>query len=386
MPGWSIDFLATAPPEETRSGLSRVVWDLGARLVQRGHRVRVLYPSEPFATAPPHAGVERVPLPVVGLKRETYARERAIARAASDLLSPMADLIVANDEKGGAIELPRGPRAGRPIFGMFAHDVQQHHLMTMRAATQPNPTFRQRIGTWLDRRAIQKLESTAFRRASAVVVGSEANKELLRKYYPVPAEKIHVIPPSIPPLADSGDRAASREALRIPLDVPVVSFIGRTPDRQGLPLALEAFRRVRVFFPGARFLVVGGPAPSEPGVAALGIVDEVTKAQVLRASDLFLFPARYEGFGLAPREAMRAGVATILSRHVPLDGNDGVEVARIVKEDDAGAYASELAELLADPALRRTLAERGRAYSERFGPEVMAEKFEAVFRPFLPDA
>jgi 1,2-diacylglycerol 3-alpha-glucosyltransferase len=380
--GWRIDLVATAPPEETHSGLSRVVWDLAVELVHRGHRVRVLYPSRPFRTGPPHEGVERVPVPVVGVRRQPYGYERAVARAASDLLDPEADLILANDEKGGALELPRGRRPGRPVFGMLAHDIQQHHFRTMRS-TVANPTVRQRIGTWLDARTIRRLESTAFEHARAIVVASEANRELIRKLYPVPPEKIHLVPYAVPNLLDVGGRGPSREALRIPLDVPVVSFLGRTPERQGLPLALEAFRRVRVFFPGARFVVAGSTAPPEPGVLSLGVVDEATKARVLFASDVFLYPARYEGYGLAPREAMRAGVAAIVSRHVPVDGASVPEAVRVVREDDAGAYASELAELLADPALRRAIGARGKAYAEQFGIERTAERVEAVFAPFL---
>lgn len=383
MSAWSVDLLATAPPEELRSGLSRTVWSLASELVKRGHRTRVLYPSEPFATAPPLEGVERVPVPVVGVRKEPYGRERAIARAASDLLDPSTDLIVANDEKGGALTLPRGRRPGRPVFGMFVHDVQQHHLLTMRAATQPNPSVRQRLGTWLDRRTIRRLESTAFARSAAIVVASEPNRDLLQKYYPVPPTKLHVVPHGVPALLEVGSREACREALRVPLDVPVVTFLGRTPDRQGLPLALEAFRRVRVFFPGARFLVAGSTVPSEPGVTSLGVVDEATKSRLLHAADLFLFPARYEGFGLAPREAMRAGVATVVSRHVPMDGAVAGESYRLVREDDGGAYASELAELLADPALRRRIGEAGKAYAEQFSAERMAARFEAVFDPFL---
>ncbi|MGI0151184.1 MAG: glycosyltransferase family 4 protein, partial [Thermoplasmata archaeon] len=163
-----------------------------------------------------------------------------------------------------------------------------------------------------------------------------------------------------------------------------VSFIGRTPERQGLPLALAAFRRIRAFFPGARLVVVGSTGPAEPGVMYLGVVDQATKARVLGASDVFLCPARYEGFGIAAREAMRAGIATIVSPHVPLDGNELRSAARIVDQDDEGGYASALAELFADPALRRSLGAAGRAFAERFRPERMMERFEEIFRPLLP--
>jgi glycosyltransferase involved in cell wall biosynthesis len=382
MPAWRVDLLATAPPEDLTSGLSRVVWTLAVGLARRGHRVRVLYPSQPYRTGPPYEGVERVPIPVVGLRRGPYAFERAVGRAAGELIDPRTDLVIANDEKGGAIEWPR--RGRHPVFGYYAHDVQQHHLVTMRAATQPSPTARQRLGTWLDRRTIARLESTALARAAVILIASQQGLELLERYYHVDRSRVKVIPPAIPDLPEVGSREACREMLHIPLDVPVVSFLGRTPERQGLPLALDAFRRVRAFFPGMRLLVAGCTPPVAPGVMPFGVVDEPTKARLLRASDVFLFPARYEGFGLAPREAMQAGVATIVSRHVPMDGAPVPGAVRVVPEDDAGAYASELAALLAEPAACRAMAEQGRRYAEQFRPERMAERVEAAFAPFLP--
>jgi glycosyltransferase involved in cell wall biosynthesis len=143
-------------------------------------------------------------------------------------------------------------------------------------------------------------------------------------------------------------------------------------------VALETFRRVRVFFPGARFLVVGSSPPSEPGVVPLGVVDEATKARVLTAADVFLFPSLYEGYGLAPREAMRYGVATVVSAHVPTDGIPVGPAIRVVASEVAADYAADLAELLADPALRRQVGEAGRKAADTFSFAKMAERFERV--------
>ncbi|MGI0053280.1 MAG: glycosyltransferase, partial [Thermoplasmata archaeon] len=106
MGGWAIDLLATAPASESSSGLSGVVWQLAEGLHRRGHRTRVLYPARPPGDSDPSVGgVEAVPVPVVGVRRGPYGFERAVARAASEFLDPSADLIVANDEKGGALVL-----------------------------------------------------------------------------------------------------------------------------------------------------------------------------------------------------------------------------------------------------------------------------------------
>jgi glycosyltransferase involved in cell wall biosynthesis len=379
--GWRIDFLATAPPQDSTSGPSRTLWELGAALVARGHAVRVLFPSSNLQARPDVKGVTSIPVPDPGPGRRPYGRDIAIGRNASDLLDPEVDLIVGNDEKAGALEWVHRAN-GRPVFAMIVHDVAVQSLETQRPAETPTG-LRQKLGNWLDRRTLKRLEGNALARSRVVLVPSELNRDLLRRHYGIAEDRVRLMPNGVADPMDAGTREEARLALKVPADVPVVSFIGRTPERQGLAAATSAFQRVRVFFPGARFLVVGPATVPEPGVMSLGVVDDLTKARVLRASDVFLFPARYEGFGLAPREAMRYGIATVVSRHVPLEGVDPRNAVRIVATDDAADYASELAELFADPRLRRSVGEAGRAYADRFSYATMADLFERALSPFL---
>jgi glycosyltransferase involved in cell wall biosynthesis len=380
---WKVELLASAGPDDPTSGLSRGVWALGSALAGRGHTVRVLYPSSTLESPPgPVGGVRPVPVPVVGVPRRPFGRDIVIGRNASALVDPAADLLLGNDEKAGAIDAALTRPGGRPLFAMSVHDVALHTFDTLRPL-EPDRGWRQRVGNFLDRRTLRSLEGRALRRARAVLVGSDLNRRLLTKYYQLPPSRVHLLPHGVPDPIDVGTRAAARAALHVPLDVPLVAFIGRTPARQGLPTALEAFRRIRAFFPGARLAVVGSSTAAEPGVLSLGPVDEETKARVLRAADVFLFPARYEGFGLAPREAMRYGVPTIVSAHVPLEGIAAPQAVRIVATDEPGDYASELAELLADPALARAVGEAGRRAADEFSYGRMADRFEEIFRPLL---
>ncbi len=384
MPAWRIEFLASVPPEETSSGLGRVVWELGASLTRLGHTVRVLYPADPATPHAPFHGVEAVPLPTTGASRRPFGRDIAFGRHATEAIARDADLVVGNDERAGAVGTLSGGARATPAWVHFAHDVSLHTFDTLRP-TEPDRGLRQRVGNWLDRRTLRGLEGRALARAGVVLVGSRSNADLLERYYPGTARRVAFLPIGVPAPLDVGTKAQARLELKVPPDVPVVAFVGRTPERQGLATALDAFRRVRSFFPGARFLVVGSSPPVEPGVVPLGVVDETTKARALTAADVFVFPARYEGFGLAPREAMRYGLATVVSAHVPLDGV-GEGALRVVASDEAGDYASELAELLADVALRRSLGEAARAASASWSFDTMAERFEKAVAPLLKGA
>lgn len=380
--GWRIDFLASAPSEDVTSGLSRQVWQLALALTGRGHSVRVLYPSASLAPPARFGDVVPVPVPVLKPSRRPFGRDILVGRNASALVDRHADLLVGNDEKAGALDRALLRPGGRPVFGMLVHDISLHTFDTLRPLEAP-AGVRQKLGNFLDRRTLRNLEGKALQSARFIVVGSELNRQLLERYYAIPPDRVRHLPHGVPDPMDVGTREAARLALHVPPDVPMVVFVGRNPERQGRAIALDAFRRVRSFFPGARLVIIGSTVPPEPGVLSLGVVDDETKARAYRAADVILAPSLYEGFGLAPREAMRYGVAAIISRQVPRDGIPTPTAWRVPAAEDAGSYASELAELLADPSLRHSIAEAGRKYADELSYARMAEHFEEIFRPVV---
>ena len=74
----------------------------------------------------------------------------------------------------------------------------------------------------------------------------------------------------------------------------------------------------------------------------------------------------------------------MLSHHVSTSGLGRTGALRTVGSDDPGDYASELAELLADPALRRALGDAGKALADTMTVGRMAERIERAIVPFLP--
>ena len=79
----------------------------------------------------------------------------------------------------------------------------------------------------------------------------------------------------------------------------------------------------------------------------------------MRRARVFVFPSRYEGFGLPPLEAMRLGVPTVVSTEgaLPEVCGDG---ALQVGPDDVEGLAAAIGK--ADAALGR----RGRARAQQF--------------------
>jgi glycosyltransferase involved in cell wall biosynthesis len=162
-------------------------------------------------------------------------------------------------------------------------------------------------------------------------------------------------------------------------DRDIVLFLGRLTVKKGLDLLAEAFIEIAPRFPRAHLVIVG-PEESRFGAAmrarlhTCGVGDRVTftglvsdpdRLAALAAADLWVLPSYTENFCTAMVEAMACRLPVVIS--------DRVNTWREVANADAGLVvpcetqplADAIARLLADPALRRQMGERGRALAER---------------------
>jgi glycosyltransferase involved in cell wall biosynthesis len=378
---WRIDVLGNPPPDPTTAGLDRALWELGAGLVARGHRVRILYATPTPTVPPPYRGVEGVPIPVVASQRRPVPQAVEIGKAAGDCLATDTQVLLGTDERVGAIKTPARGRG--PSLALYLNSVPSDRAT--RAPTDGSGRgLLDRLGGWMDQRTLRRLESESLGRAAVVMAASTSTRDRLTQLHKLPAGKVSVLPPALPEPDTSDTRENARLALRIPQDVPVAAFMGHRPEPQGLAIALEAFRRSRVFFPGARFLVVGSAPKQDPGVLPLGVCDEATKGRALRAADLFLFPSLEAGPAYAVTEAMRYGLPAIVSQRVVLEGAEPKRQFRSVATDDPGDYAAEFAELFADPNLRRRIGEAGRLFADQFTAARSAAAFEKALAGRVP--
>jgi glycosyltransferase involved in cell wall biosynthesis len=155
-------------------------------------------------------------------------------------------------------------------------------------------------------------------------------------------------------------------------------WAGQTAYRKGLDVALAAVEEVRRELPGLRLQVAGvAPGKATEGVEWLGVLSPSAMADAYRSADLFIFPTRYESFGLVAVEAMAAGLPVIVSDAVAggivTHGRNG----RLIRGHNPSDYAEALRQL-ADPQVRAVIAEANVADARRFSIESAALSYACV--------
>jgi glycosyltransferase involved in cell wall biosynthesis len=160
-------------------------------------------------------------------------------------------------------------------------------------------------------------------------------------------------------------------------DINVV-WAGQTGYRKGLDVALAAVAEARQDLPGLRLRVVG-VAPGEPvdGVEWLGVVPPSAMPDVYRNADLFLFPTRYESFGMVVMEAMAAGLPVIVSDDIKVDIVQDGRSGAVISGHDPADYAAALRRL-ADPRIRAAIGAANKEDVRCYSIESVGAGYAAV--------
>lgn len=192
-----------------------------------------------------------------------------------------------------------------------------------------------------------------------------------------------------------------RSALEVPLESPVVGTVAsfRDTPQKRLDLWLNAAKLIHAAEPTTHFLLVGdGPLRGklEHQARTLGIAGAVRfvgrQSDVrpfLAAMDVFLMSSAYEGFGIAPVEAMAMETTVVATdvegvRNVVSPGVTGLLGA--FDHNVAATLAGLVVRLIRDPELRRQLAVAGRRSAvEKFSIHRMQRELEGIYERVITE-
>ena len=224
-----------------------------------------------------------------------------------------------------------------------------------------------------------KNQNLLIEHSSQLIVCSEAEKEVVLRYFPKCNAKINVIPNGYPvPKRDEEKKSQLR--VNDKTKDPIILFVGRFSERKGLHILVQAMNRVVEEHPGVTLQVIGGHSGENDyewfqkltenlSTKVKGRMDYVgwiesfdeLQAYYANASALAV-PSLYEPFGNIVLEAFYQGVPVVATKvggmaEIITHKNTGI----LVKPEDPLALEEGLLEILNDVNLARNITEKAYA-------------------------
>lgn len=166
----------------------------------------------------------------------------------------------------------------------------------------------------------------------------------------------------------ASDKAALRRSLGLPVQALLIGCFGRIRAQKGVDLLVDAALALLPSRPDAQVIFTGRVTDDQRDffdvqmqrIRAAGLEDRIhflgelpwdRLAEHYRALDLFVAPARWEGFGLTPLEAMASGVAVVATQVGAFESliRDD-ETGSLVVPDDAAALTGAIRGWIDAPA------------------------------------
>ncbi|MDE2021181.1 MAG: glycosyltransferase, partial [Patescibacteria group bacterium] len=201
-----------------------------------------------------------------------------------------------------------------PFFGIKAAQVYHPHAYV---GMRPNPGG-------LD--PVYNIIESLLGRTAYTIVTSSGEKIFASERLRIPLERIYHCPNGVDsdlfcPIS-AEEKCRRREALGLPLDAPILGFIGRSSAQKDPMILYRAFTRAAADIPIVLFHV--GKGELDTDLARLTrdlkmdrrifrVAYMSTPADFYHVVDGFILTSRYEGFSLAALEALASNLPMILS-------------------------------------------------------------------------
>jgi glycosyltransferase involved in cell wall biosynthesis len=226
-------------------------------------------------------------------------------------------------------------------------------------------------------------------RASRVIAVSEATRADVERIAGVPPNRLRLVynapdPGFLKP--DGRDSAEERRRImeRYQIQYPYLLYAGNIRRHKNIPRLVEAFAVVREqlashpVYRELRLVIIGDNISEYPSVRQavirsraehvvrfLGFVPFETLRCFYQSAAAFVFPSRYEGFGLPPLEAMACG-APVVTSNVSSLPEVVDDAAILVNPENVFDIVRGIRDALLDEEVRADLIRKGRERAARF--------------------
>ncbi len=253
---------------------------------------------------------------------------------------------------------------------------------------------------------IEKLNYSRYKNYRKIIADSTSSKEELMKYYNVPDEDIVVIPLGVDldeykPL-EKNKLTELRRKYRIDENDILLLIVATEFYRKGMVELINAISRLikQRSYNNIKLLIVGrardeglrrGDTYYRELARKLGVFKEVIFTGHINdlnshynLADIFVFPTKYEAFGIPTLEAMAVGLPVLNSKigagELITDGIDGIHLDN---PNNIEEIADKLEMLIKDEKLRKLLGKNARKTATKYSWNETARKTMEVYRQVM---
>lgn len=229
----------------------------------------------------------------------------------------------------------------------------------------------------------------ALRHAKVIICPSEFTKNEVMNYFKTDGNKIKVVPNGFNnELYNSNIRADKVAGVldKYGVSPPYLFYCGKLEKKKNIPALVEAFGIMKNKHPEIKHkLVLAGNASygydeanfmaneydMESEVIMPGWVEEKELPFFYKGADAFVFPSRYEGFGIPLLQAMGTGLPIATSGSSPIPEVVG-DAGLFFNAGDIYDMAEALYKIIVDQPLREKLIARGLEKAKNYSWEKCA--------------
>ena len=165
----------------------------------------------------------------------------------------------------------------------------------------------------------------------------------------------------------------------------IVLCFGHDSYRKGLDISIKILddlnmRNVKLYVLG---IDKKDANIDKENVVFLGKIFGDKKIEIMKISDAFIAPSRYEGFSVAVLEAMSCGIPTIISNNTNVGEIIKNNEAIVINSLDYKKYSFYLKKILSDNKLKLKMSRYSRRLMLKYDWNVIAKKYQAVYKKML---
>ncbi|CAM3640841.1 glycosyltransferase family 1 protein [Mucilaginibacter galii] len=247
-------------------------------------------------------------------------------------------------------------------------------------------------------RAIYKTKlQYACKAADHIIAISHKTKQDLIELLKVDSSKIEVLYQGCDPAIKLHQSDAQRKLVKKKYDLPkrYVLTVGTIEERKNLLLLAKSLLHTKGSVP---LIVVGKPTEYLDKVKAFINANNLTQRVIFlhdvsfdelpalyQMATLFVYPSRYEGFGIPVLEAINSGVPVIAAKGSCLEEAGGPD-SLYTDPDDEQELAKHINRIWNSPAVRQQMIAKGFDYARNFDDEKLAGQLMQLYQNTLNHA